>query len=147
MAVCTFFGHHDCPGSVREKLYETISDLIENHGVSMFYVGNHGSFDAIVRSTLRDFQRKYPQIQYAVVLSYLPGKKSEFSYDDYSDTMLPEGIENVPRRFAITWRNKWMIKQSDYVVTYITHSWGGAAQFAEMSKRQKKNVINLLTKI
>ena len=36
-----------------------------------------------------------------------------------------------------------MIKQSDYVVTYITHSWGGAAQFAEMAERQKKTVINL----
>ena len=145
MAVCTFFGHHDCPGSVREKLYEIISDLIENRGVSMFYVGNHGAFDAIVRSVLRDLQRKYPQIQYTVVLAYLPGKKSEFSYDDYSDTMLPEGIEAVPRRFAISWRNKWMLRQAEYVVTYITHPWGGAAQFAEIAERQKKNVINLLT--
>ena len=42
-----------------------------------------------------------------------------------------------------TWRNKWMLKQSDYVVTYITHSWGGAAQFAEIAARQKKTVINL----
>ena len=52
MAVCTFFGHHDCPASVKEELRETIRDLIENCGVSMFYVGNHGTFDAIVRSTL-----------------------------------------------------------------------------------------------
>ena len=64
-------------------------------------------------------------------------------YDDYSDTMLPEGTETVHPRFAISWRNKWMIKQSDYVVTYITHSWGGAVQFAEMAERQKKTVINL----
>ena len=140
MAACTFFGHHDCPSSIKEKLYETIIDLIENHDVSMFYVGNHGSFDAIVRSVLRDLQSKCPQIQYAVVLAYLPGKKSEFSYDDYSDTMLPEGIEAVPRRFAITWRNKWMLRQAEYVVTYVTHSWGGAAQFAEMA--EKKEVRN-----
>ena len=72
MAACTFFGHHDCPSSIKEKLYETIIDLIENHDVSMFYVGNHGSFDAIVRSVLRDLQSKCPQIQYAVVLAYLP---------------------------------------------------------------------------
>jgi len=57
--------------------------------------------------------------------------------------MLPEGIETVHPRFAISWRNKWMIEQSDYVVTYITHSWGGAAQFAEKAKRQKKGIINL----
>ena len=64
-------------------------------------------------------------------------------YDDYSNTMLPEGIESVHPRYAISWRNNWMLRQSDYVVTYITHSWGGAAQFAEKANRQKKTVINL----
>ena len=61
----------------------------------------------------------------------------------YSDTILPEGIVTVHPRFAISWRNKWMLKQSDYVVTYITHSWGGAAQFAEMAERQAKHVVKL----
>ena len=109
----------------------------------MFYVGNHGNFDAIVRSTLKDLQRVYPQIQYAVVLAYLPGKNPEFGSEDYSDTMLPEGIEAVPRRFAITWRNKWMLRQADYVVTYITHSWGGAAQFAELAAKKGKKIYYL----
>ena len=71
----------------------------------------------------------------------MPSKKTE--YDDYSDTMLPEGIESVHPHYAISWRNNWMLKQSDYVVTYITHSWGGAAQYVEKAKKQKKNVINL----
>ena len=67
----------------------------------------------------------------------------DISYDDYSDTMLPEGIEAVPRRFAITWRNKWMLRQAEYVVTYVTHSWGGAAQFAEMAEKKEKIVLSL----
>lgn len=29
------------------------------------------------------------------------------------------------------------------VVTYITHPWGGAAQFAQKALRQNKQVINL----
>jgi hypothetical protein len=36
-----------------------------------------------------------------------------------------------------------MLKQSDYVVTYITHSYGGAAQYAEKAKRQKKMIHQL----
>jgi hypothetical protein len=36
-----------------------------------------------------------------------------------------------------------MLRQADYVVTYITHSWGGAAQFAELGKRKGKTIINL----
>ena len=34
--------------------------------------------------------------------------------DLIENTLLPEGIENVPPRFAISWRNKWMLERSDY---------------------------------
>ena len=141
MAVCTFFGHRECPDSIKIKLREVLIDLITNHNVDVFYVGNQGRFDAIARGVLRELKKEYPQIDCAVVLAYMPGKQTE--YDDYSDTMLPEGIESVHPRYALVWRNNWMLRQSDYVVTYITHSWGGAAQFAEKAKRQKKAVINL----
>lgn len=142
MPACTFFGHRDCPETIKPKLKETLIDLISNYGIDTFYVGNHGHFDAYVRSTLKELKRVYPHIRYAVVLAYLPGKKAE--YEDLSDTILPEGIESVPPRFAISWRNNWMLKQSDYVVTYITHPQGGAAQFAEKAQRQKKRVIPLV---
>ena len=134
-------GEHDESDSIKTKLREVLIDLITSHNVDMFYVGNQGQFDAIVRGALRELKEEYPQINYAVVLAYIPGKQTE--YDDYSDTMLPEGIESVHPRYAISWRNNWMLRQSDYVVTYITHSWGGAAQFAVKAKRQKKTVINL----
>ena len=57
--------------------------------------------------------------------------------------MLPEGIESVHPHYAISWRNNWMLKQSDYVVTYITHSWGGAASFAKKAEKQSRKVIKL----
>ena len=141
MASCTFFGHRECPDFIKSKLREVLIDLIINHDVDMFYVGNQGQFDAIVRGVLRELKKEYPRINYTVVLAYMPGKQTE--YDDYSDTMLPEGIESVHPRFAISWRNNWMLQQSNYVVTYIAHPWGGAAQFAEKANRQKKTVINL----
>ena len=141
MPACTFFGHRDCPDTIKPRLREVLVDLIENHGVDMFYVGNQGRFDAIVRGVLRDLQHEYPQINYAVVLAYMPGKQTE--YDDHSDTMLPEGIESVHPRYAISWRNSWMLKQSNYVVTYITHPWGGAYEFAQTAKRRGIMVINI----
>lgn len=141
MVVCTFFGHRDCPETIKPYLREVLVDLITNQGVDTFYVGNQGRFDGIVRSVLRELEKEYPEIRYAVVLAYLPGKKNE--YDDFSDTILPEGIEAVHPRYAIDWRNRWMLQRSDFVVTYITHSWGGAAKFAEKAKREGKTVINL----
>lgn len=141
MPTCTFFGHRDCPEIIKPKLRETLADLIIKHGVDIFYVGHQGQFDAIVRSTLRDLKKTYPQINYAVVLTYMPGKKDQ--YDDYSDTILPEGIESVHPRYAISWRNNWMLRQSDYVVTYITRSYGGAAQYYRKAISQRKCVINI----
>ena len=141
MLACTFFGHSDCPETIRHNLQAVLSDLIVNQNIEMFYVGNQGQFDAIVRNVLRVLKMDYPSINYAVVLAYMPGKKSE--YEDHSDTMLPEGIEMVHPRYAISWRNNWMLRQSEYVVTYITRTWGGAAQYTAKAKRLKKNVINL----
>ena len=138
--VCTFFGHKDTPKEIEPTLRSTLIDLIENKNVNIFYVGNHGNFDAMVRRQLEDLSNTYP-ITYNVVLAYLPAKKSE--YDDYTNTILPDGIETVPKRFAISWRNKWMVQQADVVVTYVTRNFGGAAQFKEMAKRQGKTVIEL----
>ena len=142
MPTCTFFGHRDCPETIKPKLKEVLVDLITNHRVDMFYVGHQGQFDAYVRSELKKLKQEYPQINYTVVLAYMPGKKTE--YDDYSDTMLPEGIESVHPRYAISWRNNWMLIQSDYVVTYITHTWGGAAQYAAKARKTGKTVINVI---
>lgn len=142
MPVCTFFGHRECPDLIKTQLREVLIDLVTNHGVDMFYVGNQGRFDAIVRGVLRELKKEYPQINYTVVLAYMPGKQAE--YDDYSDTMLPEGIESVHPRYAISWRNNWMLQQSDYVVTYINRTWGGAVRYSTKAKHQGKEVINLI---
>ena len=68
MSACTFFGHHDCPSSIKPKLREDLIDLIENYSVDMFYVGQQGAFDWIVRSVLKELVLVYPHIRYAVVL-------------------------------------------------------------------------------
>ena len=143
MAICTFFGHHDCPSEIEPELREVLVDLIKNRGVNTFYVGNKGHFDWIVRNVLRELKEIHPEIRYAVVLERIPGKKGEFDYEDYSDTIIPEGIENALPRFAIVWRNRWMLRQADFVVAYVTHSWGGAAQFVEMAEKQKKTILYL----
>ena len=138
---CCFFGHKDTPEDVKPALYAAIEELITQHGVECFYVGNQGAFDAYVRSALRQLQEKYPHIRYAVVLAYMPGKQT--AYDDYSDTMLPEGIEEVHPRYALDFRNRWMLRESQYIVCYIHHHWGGAAKYVQQGQRQGKAVINL----
>ena len=139
MATCTFFGHRDCPDSIRPKLRSVLIDLIENQQVDTFYVGRQGAFDTLVYSELRGLAAKYPHIRYFIVLERLP-VKAEYNG---TETLFPEEMEHVPPRFAIDRRNNWMLRQSDFVVVYVMHAWGGAAKFAEKAKRQGKTIWNL----
>ena len=115
-------------------------DLIERQGVKHFYVGNQGNFDAMALRLLKEFEKPY-SITYDVVLAYLPKKTDPFFEAYY--TILPEGIEIVPPRFAIDYRNKWMIEHSDIVITYVTHDFGGAAKFKQFAEKSNKVIIAL----
>ena len=139
--VCCLFGHKETPASIAAELGKVIDHLIQERGVDEFPVGNQGAFDRMVHRALREARNRYPHISYHVVLAYLPNTESGIY--EYSETFFPDGIENVPPRFAISWRNKWMIRQSDVVVTYVTRTHGGAWQFKAMAERQGKTVIEL----
>ena len=138
--ICTFFGHRDTPPEIKNLLRQVISDLIEKQGVNRFYVGNQGNFDAMACSLLAEFEQTHG-IRYEIVLAYLPRQEDPLCDTDH--TLLPEGIESVPPRFAIEYRNKWLIDHSDIVVTYVTRSFGGAAKFKEMAQKKKRTVIEL----
>ncbi len=137
---CTFFGHWDTPAMVWEKLRLLLKDLIENKNVDTFYVGNQGNFDFMVRKSLEGLKREYPHINYAVVLAYITGDGSGLGY---KDSIYPEGLENVPPKYAIVKRNRWMIDRADYVVVYVKHNFGGAAQFKNIAENKGKIVLNL----
>ena len=143
MSVCAFFGHKDSSWLVEHKLEILCEELIINRQINMFYMGNNGNFDIMARRVVRKLKEKYPHINYYVVLAYHPTNRDGLDIAEYADTILPQGIENSPPRYAIAWRNKWIVKQAEYVITNITHNFGGAFQFAELAKRKGKTVINI----
>lgn len=136
--VCTFFGHRDALDSLAEELRKTLIELLETGNVDVFYVGNSGNFDRVASRVLSELSSEY-SFNCRIVLAYLPEQEIEYNFD----TILPEGIEDVPRRFAISYRNQWMIEQSDIVVTYVTRNYGGAHQFKERAKKKGKIVIEV----
>ncbi len=141
--ICTFFGHRDTPQNIQSLLRTVIIDLIENKNVNLFYIGHNGSFDFMAKNALKTLKLIYPHIKYFVVLAYMPNPKNNSINIDYSDTIYPEGLENIPPKYAIVKRNQWMISQSDYVITYVKYTSGGALKFKELAEKQKKTVLNL----
>ena len=141
--IATFFGHRDTPQRVDQTLRIILMDLITNKGVDLFYVGNQGEFDRMVINNLKLLKPCFPQIKFYVVLAYMPCDKEGFKLKEGEETVFPDILEKTPPKYAIAKRNLWMIEKSDYVVTYVKHITGGAAQYQEIAEKKGRIVINL----
>ena len=139
MSVCTFFGHRNAPENIISELQKIITDLIEKNDVNHFYVGNNGNFDLMVKKVLDEELLCRQGIKYEVVLAYLPKNNEK----EIEHSIFPEGQESVPPKYAILRRNMWMIERSDYVVTYVTKTHGGAAKSKEMAEKKNKKIIEI----
>lgn len=137
---CTFLGHRDTPDSIKNTLRNTVKDLLRKNNISMFYVGNNGNFDKMVQGILNELSEQYP-INYRIVLSSFNEKVGT---EDFQKTILPEGFEKVPPRFRICWRNEWMIKNSEIIITYVTHPSSGAYKYKQFAEKQNKTIISIV---
>ena len=140
-AAC-FFGHREITHNIRPKLTEIIEKLIAVDGVTEFYVGHQGQFDIMVYSVLKELGEKFPQIRYTVVLAYMPNEHIKELYGE--NTLFPGGMENVPKRFAISKRNDWMLKHSDTAIFYVWKVTGGASKFKEKAEKKGLKIIDIL---
>ena len=139
MCSCTFIGHHTAPKSIKSDLTSCIINLIENQNVTTFYFGTHGKFDFMVEDILTELKQIYPLIKHYKVLAYLPKKDN---YKNYANTIYPD-LENVPLKYAIIERNKWMINKCDYLICYVTNTMTNAYNFLDFARKKNKNIINL----
>ena len=135
----TFCGHAQISQSekIEKWLYDVTQKLIEQ-GATTFYLGGYGAFDSLAASVLREQKKQYPQIELVLVLAYLNTGRNTSGYDS---TVYPP-LETVPRRFAISHRNRWMVESADVVVAYVLHDWGGAATTLRCTKQKKKQIIS-----
>ena len=139
---CCFFGHREVTHNIKPKLTVIIEKLITEDDVTEFYVGHQGQFDGMVYSVLKELKAKYTQIRYTVVLAYMPDEHIKELYGE--DTLFPDGMETVPKRFAISKRNDWMLKHSDVAVCYVWKITGGAAKFKEKAEKNGLRIIDVL---
>lgn len=137
--VVTFCGHSTVypREPVEAWLREVVSALI-NRGADKFYLGGYGAFDEMAASVVWELKKGHPDIASVLVLPYLDRKVSATIYDY---TTYPP-LESVPKRYAISKRNEWSVINSDVVVAYVKHDWGGAATTLRFAHRKHKEVIS-----
>lgn len=145
MNSCFFIGHADAPESIFAQLTETVEMLIVQEHIRYFYVGNHGNFDRLAAMAVKYMKHIYPSILLTLVLSYHPAECTISIPEGFDGTYYPEGMEAVPRRYAIVRANRRMVKDVDYLIAYVWHPASNARNILEYAKRrEKKGLIRII---
>lgn len=136
--IVTFCGHRQVENEdqVRQWLENAVDGLIRE-GADVFYLGGYGGFDRMALTVVNKAKEAHTCVRAILVLPYLD---RSMDLDAYDGSIYPP-LEKVPRRFAISRRNRWMVDQADVVVAYVIHEWGGAATTLRYAEAKKKTII------
>lgn len=137
---CCFIGHsiiYDMD-NVKGQLHSIVQELIQS-GVTTFYNGGKGQFDALGARAVYDLKKSYGHIKNVLVSPY--PNVDKYAAQLFDEVIYP-GLEKYPRKFAIVYRNRFMVDNSDYAIAYVTHGWGGAAQTLEYAMKKGLHIIN-----
>lgn len=144
--ICCFAGHREIYDTtvLREKLIETVKDLIQTHEVYEFWVGNYGTFDRMCANVIEDLGKSFPHIRLCMVVPYLTKEindNKDFYYKKYNEIIIAPTNQTTPGACRIIKCNEYMIRSSAYLVCFIIRGIGGAAKTLEFAKKQEGIVI------
>ena len=118
---CFLFGHRTVPENLTTVLAQAIERHITEYGVTTFYVGQYGAFDAAATAALVKAKKQHPEITALLLLPYHPAEQTVKAPLDFDGTYYPFLDEAVPRRLAITRANHLMVKSVEYLIVYVQH--------------------------
>lgn len=145
MKSCFFIGHREADERLLPRLQEIVERLITEEGVTHFYVGGYGGFDRIAANSVITAKQQHPEITLMLVLPYHPAERPLEAPAGFDGTYYPEGLETVPKRYAIVRANKIMIESSDWLVCYVRHGASNSRNILDYAmRREKKQLIQIL---
>ncbi len=145
--VITFCGHSKYePSKIdEEKIFAFLEKTVANKPAAL-YLGGYGAFDYFAYNCCKKYKIKHPNVSLVFVTPYLTVsyQKNRLDYlkANYDCILYPD-LEQIPPRFAIPYRNRYMIDNADFIIAYITHDWGGAYKTYHYAQQKGKQIYNL----
>ncbi len=142
---CCFVGHSEIWQDISQALTQAVERHIAEYGVADFCVGNYGRFDRMAAAAVKQAKARHPGIRLYLMLPYRPELGRPLpDMDGYDNAVYPLEMEGVPLRLAIPRLNRTMVQDSNYVIAYVIHSWGGAAATLEYAQaRERKGLLQI----
>lgn len=143
MKSCFFIGHREADERLLPTLTAAIDRMVTEEQVSLFYIGGYGGFDRIAATAVKRMKLQHPEITLILVLPYHPAERPIETPYGFDGTYYPEGLEKVPRRYAIVRANEIMAKQSDWLISYVRHGASNSRRILEYAQKQGTACINI----
>ena len=145
--IVTFCGHREFfkKAEYEQKVLAFLQERVGEQCADM-YLGGYGGFDSFAYDCCKKYQATHPQTSLVFVTPYLTleYQRNRLQYEEkLYDTIVYLDIENKPKRYAIVYRNKYMVEKADLVIAYVSHNWGGAYATYQHAKRKGKEIFNL----
>lgn len=144
--IVTFCGHSDF---IRNDEYERrllafFEEKIGNDAVD-FYLGGYGAFDSFAYSCAKKYKATHPRASLVFITPYIIVEYQERlkEIEKMYDAVIYPELENIPLRFAIVHRNRFMVQKSDIVVAYVGRRYGGAYKTYKYAVGKGKEIFNL----
>lgn len=94
----------------------------------------------MAQCVLEDLSTRRPALNYLIYLS----KIDEVSLGgSQTKTVYLESLHKVPKRFAISKRNDYLIKNADMALIYVNNSFSNTYKISERLKRRGVRIINI----
>ena len=145
--IITFCGHAQFSKTkgYERKILDFLENKVGNQSADM-YLGGYGDFDSFAYECCNKYKQTHPNVTLVFVSPYLAVEyqKNYLQYQKqrYDVILYPE-IEEKPKRYAIIYRNQYMVEKADYVIAYVSRGWGGAYATYKYAKRKGKIIFNL----
>lgn len=145
--IITFCGHadfHKTP-ALEARMLSLLEERVGD-APAEFYLGGYGGFDSFAFEMTARYKLSHPQVSLVFVTPYLSEEYQRNRLADAArryDAILYPPLENVPPRFAISHRNRYMVEQADLVIAYVCRQRGGACRTLRHALRKGKPTVNL----
>lgn len=138
MKSCFFIGHREADERLLPELCKCVERLICEEEVSFFYVGVYGGFDRLDATDVKKMKEQYPAISLMLVLPCHPAERSVELSPGFDGSYYPEGMERVPRRYAIIRANQRMVDSCDWLVCYVRHGASNSRKLLEYAEKKRE---------
>ena len=105
----TFCGHSDfVPSTAMEACLLSVLESQIGDSSAELLLGGYGSFDRFALRCGKIFQQTHPQVSLIYVTPYMVTERQTSVGAEYDGIVYPP-LENVPPRYAILHRNRYMV--------------------------------------